>query len=281
MAVPQKPSPLWNVPYERNMFFTERDDMLHILNQELQMQDAVALSQPQAITGLGGIGKTQMALEYAYRYGSKYAAVLWVRAASSSELVSSFVELASVLNLPERNEQDQSIIVEAVQRWLRLHTGWLLVFDNMDDPAVAKPFLPNVGSGHLLFTTRVQALSDIAQCIEVQQMKPEIGALLLLRRAGIIPPQAMLEQADKDKCTIASEISKEVDGLPLALDQAGAYVSETSCSLWDYLALYQRRRLGPAARAWKISRTILLQWPLRGLSLLKRSVRPSLLLQNC
>jgi len=52
MAVSQKPSPLWNVPYRRNKFFTERDNALQILRQELQMLDAVALSQPQAITGL-------------------------------------------------------------------------------------------------------------------------------------------------------------------------------------------------------------------------------------
>ncbi len=109
MVVFQKPSPLWNVPYQRNKFFTERDDALHSLYQELQIRDAVALSQPQAITGLGGIGKTQIALEYAYRYGSRYAAVLWVRADSSVGLVSSFVELAHVLNLPERIEQDVAL----------------------------------------------------------------------------------------------------------------------------------------------------------------------------
>src|SRR5690242_16629737 len=129
MNVSEKPSPLWNVPYQRNKFFTERDDALRSLYQELQVRDAVALSQPQAITGLGGIGKTQMALEYAYRYGSTYAAVLWVRADSSVGLVSSFRELAHVLNLPERNEQDQFLVIDAVQRWLRLHSGWLLIFD--------------------------------------------------------------------------------------------------------------------------------------------------------
>src|SRR5579885_615956 len=145
MVISQKPSPLWNVPYGRNKFFTERDHALQLLRQELQMLDAVALSQPQAITGLGGIGKTQMALEYAYRYGANYTAVLWVRADSFASLVSSFVELAHVLNLPERNERDQNIVVDAVRRWLRLHTGWLLIFDNMDNPSVAESFLPKAG----------------------------------------------------------------------------------------------------------------------------------------
>src|SRR5579883_1863558 len=100
MSVSERPSPLWYVPYGRNKFYTERDDALYALYQDLKMLDAVALTQPQAITGLGGIGKTQMALEYAYRYGSKYTAVLWVRADSQIGLFASFTRLAHVLNLP-------------------------------------------------------------------------------------------------------------------------------------------------------------------------------------
>ena len=242
MTVSRKPHRLWNVPYQRNMFFTERDDALRLLHRELQARDAIALTQPQAITGLGGIGKTQMALEYAYRYGTAYTAVLWVRAASTSELISSFVELASVLNLPERHQQDQNLMIDAVQRWLRRHTDWLLIFDNMDDLSAALEFLPKAGTGHLLFTTRAQALGNIAQCVEVQPMKPEIGALLLLHRAELLPLHAPLKQAKKEDDAIAREISRELNGLPLALDQAGAYISATRCSLRDYLMLYETRR---------------------------------------
>ncbi len=242
MAVSQQPSPLWNVPYRRNKFYTERDDALDALYQDLKMRDAVALTQPQAITGLGGIGKTQMALEYAYRYGSKYSAVLWVRSDTLEGLIISFTRLAHVLNLPECNELDQNIVIAAVQRWLRLHSDWLLIFDNVDEPSIAMPFLPNAGSGHLLLTTRAQSLGEIARPVQVLPMKPEIGALLLLRRAEILALHAPLEQADEDNRMIASEISGESDGLPLALDQAGAYVNVTSCSLKDYLHFYRTRR---------------------------------------
>jgi len=242
MTVSKKLQPLWNVPYQRNIFFTERDDALHLLHRELQDRDAIALTQPQAITGLGGIGKTQMALEYAYRYGAAYTAVLWVRATSFSELASSFVELAGVLNLPERHQQDQNLIVDAVQRWLHRHTDWLLIFDNMDDLSVAQEFLPKAGIGHLLFTTRAQALGNIAQSVEVQPMKPEIGALLLLHRAELLPLHAPLKQAKKEDDAIAREISGELNGLPLALDQAGAYICATRCSLRDYLMLYETCR---------------------------------------
>src|SRR6266487_6721127 len=234
--------PLWNIPYQRNPFFTGREETLSQLYHALQAENVVALSHPQGITGLGGIGKTQTALEYAYRYRVEYDAVFWVRADSTIALASGFADLAYLLDLPERNEQDQSVIVEAVLRWLRTNTGWLLVFDNLDDLSVVKPFLPKAGPGHTLFTTRAHALSGIAQRMEVLKMEPEIGALLLLRRASILPLQATLDIAIKDDRSVACEISQQLDGLPLALDQAGAYIKETSCTLTDYVALYQTRR---------------------------------------
>ena len=112
------------------------------LHRALHAENAVALSHPQGISGLGGIGKTQTALEYAYRYRSEYDAVFWVRADSVTALTSSLVELAGVSELPERNEKDQEIIVQAVLRWLRLHPDWLLIYNNMDDLSVAEPFSP-------------------------------------------------------------------------------------------------------------------------------------------
>ena len=242
MIGPNGPSRLWNVPYQRNPFFTGREDVLGSLHRTLQIENAAALSHPYGTSGLGGIGKTQIAVEYAYRYGAEYDAVFWVRADSTAALTSSFMDLAHLLNLPEQNEQDQSICIEAVQRWLRLHLGWLLICDNMDDLPIAEPFLPKLGPGHILFTTRAHALGGIAQRLEVQRMEPETGALLLLRRAGILSLQDMLDRATIDDRNVASAISLELDGLPLALDQAGAYVRETPCSLEDYLARYRTRR---------------------------------------
>jgi NB-ARC domain len=239
------PTPIiWNIPYRRNPFFTGREDILSQLRHELYAENAVALSHPQGISGLGGIGKTQTALEYAYLYREEYAAVFWIHADSTLALASDFIELAHVLELPERNEQNQSIVVEAVCRWLRLHTGWLLIFDNMDDLALAEPFLPKAGRGHLLFTTRAHSLDGIAERLEMQTMDPETGALLLLRRANILSLQATLNEATSDDRSIACKISQELDGLPLAIDQAGAYVKETLCPLADYLLLYQKRRTG-------------------------------------
>lgn len=234
--------PLWNVPYKQNQYFTGREDTLRQLHRALRDVDAVGLTHAQGISGLGGIGKTQTAVEFAYRYGMEYEAVFWVRADSITALISSFIEIARLLQLPERQEQDQRIIVDAVLRWLRLYARWLLIFDNMDDLALAEPFLPTAGQGHIIFTTRARAFGNFAQRLEIFQMEPETGALLLLRRASLIPLQAMLSRAAREDRDLACDISRVLDGLPLALDQAGAYVKEAPSTLAQYLGLYQQRR---------------------------------------
>src|SRR5947209_15444440 len=90
------PVPAWNVPLRRNPFFTDREPVFTQIHKLLHSGKAAALSQPPAISGLGGIGKTQTAVEYAFRYRDAYQYVLWVQANTSEALLSSFVALARV-----------------------------------------------------------------------------------------------------------------------------------------------------------------------------------------
>src|SRR6266446_4022795 len=235
--------PLWNVPLSRNPFFTGQEDVLSQLASLLQSEQKTALTQPQAITGLGGIGKTQLALEYAYRHRQDYHAVLWGRADTREALIATFVSIAHLLGLPQQDEKDQMVTVEAVKSWLAGRSKWLLILDNADELAIVKEFIPPAFQGHLLLTTRAQVLGELARKFEVEVMRPEIGALLLLRRARLIARDASLEQASPADVTVAKELSEEMGGLPLALDQAGAYIEEVSCSPWDYQQLYQIRRM--------------------------------------
>jgi hypothetical protein len=115
---------IWNIPYPRNPFFLGRESELLRIRQDLQTGQAMALSQPQAISGLGGIGKTQLALEYAYRYHQDYMAVLWARAESTEALISSYVTLATLLRPPEHEAKEQEVTVQAVKRWLQTHRAW-------------------------------------------------------------------------------------------------------------------------------------------------------------
>src|SRR6266702_4903263 len=86
-------------------------------------------SQTQAISGLGGIGKTQLALEYAYRARGDYQAVLWTQAETRENLTSSYLTLAALLNLPEQGEQESARVVTTVKHWLQHNTSWLLILD--------------------------------------------------------------------------------------------------------------------------------------------------------
>ena len=236
-------SSVWNVPYQRNPFFTGREDILLSLHSVLAADTTATLVDAQALSGLGGIGKTQAAVEYAYRYASEYPeAILWVRANSREVLASDFVGIAELLALPEKSEQDLELTIAAVLRWMKDHSRWLLVLDNVETQALAEEFLPTAHRGHILLTTRAQAVRAIANPIRVEIWTPDMGALFLLRRTKIIALHHELKHAAPSVRDIARAIAQEMDGLPLALEQAGAYIEMTSCDLSTYLALYRRRR---------------------------------------
>ncbi len=259
--------PVWNIPYSRNPFFLGHENEFTQLHSHLQTGQATALSQPQAISGLGGIGKTQLALEYAYRYYYEYQAVLWAHAESTEALISSYVALATLLRLPEREAKEQDITVQAVKTWLQTRRDWLLILDNADDLALLPDFLPPSLGGHLLLTTRAAATGRLARRLEIETFLPEQGALLLLRRAGLLAPDVELSQASPQEQELALQISQELGGLPLALDQAGAYLEETGTDLASYWHIYQQHRAdllqqrrglvadhpAPVATTWSLS----------------------------
>jgi tetratricopeptide (TPR) repeat protein/transcriptional regulator with XRE-family HTH domain len=248
-----EPRRLWNVPFRRNPFFTGRTDLLKTLHDRLNQNRSTALTQSQALIGLGGIGKTQTALEYAYRYRDAYADVFWVRAAGRETLIADFVALAHLLDLPGRDVSDQMLVVAAVKRWLEQHEGWLLILDNADELLVLTDFLPAEGAGHLLLTTRAQATGSIASGLSVEKMETRESMLLLLRRAKLLASDEPLDNTSRKTRTQIQRIVHELDGLPLALDQAGAYIEEVGCSLAEYLTIYEQRRLDLLKRQSKLA----------------------------
>ena len=235
---------IWNVPARRNPLFTGREDVLEALARALhtETENSVDPIQAQAISGLGGTGKTQIAIEYAYRCREDYQAVLWVRAETRELFLADLTALAALLQLPERHEYDQRVMVEAVKRWLGSHDRWLLIVDNVEDVIMVADLLPSMPRCHMILTTRLQATGSIAQRINVTPMGHDESMLFLLRRAKLLGQQKALETASEEMRCEAERIWQLVDGLPLALDQAGAYIEETGCSLAEYLDHYQTRR---------------------------------------
>ncbi|HEY1353656.1 MAG TPA: FxSxx-COOH system tetratricopeptide repeat protein [Ktedonobacteraceae bacterium] len=234
-------SGVWDIPYQRNRFFTGREEIFTALVSALQADRAAALTPPQGLSGLGGMGKTQTAVEYAYRFRAHYQALLWVRANSPAVLVSEFLRLATVLQLPARMQRDQRLVIEAVVRWLREHDGWLLIFDDVENPAHLDPFLPGTARGHILLTSRASAFGGLAQSIPLAKMADEVGALFLLRRTEHLALGARLAEAPAQQRADALRITYDLAGLPLALEQAGAYIQSMGCTLAAYHTLLGER----------------------------------------
>ena len=228
---------VWNVPYPRNPNFTGREAILKQLETALASGTPAALSQ--AIAGLGGVGKTQTAVEYAYRHRDQYRAVLWVRADTETSLASGYRELAEVLGLPEKDASDSNEVVAAVRRWLGREPGYLLILDNADDPALVKPYLPPDPKGHVLLTSRAHNFDvlGIRKPIGLPVLTPDEALEFLRKRTGREGP---LDPAEQDA---ARTLAGELGYLPLALEQAAAYMVEHEEAFSVYLDAYRKLRL--------------------------------------
>lgn len=219
---------IWNVPYRRNPNFTGRGNLLADLRTTLTSGIPAALTQ--AMHGLGGVGKTQLALEYAYRHKCDYDIVWWVRSEDSSTLASDYASLAERLDLAVDDPSNQPEIVKAVRCHLGRIGGWLLIFDNAPTPDDVKPYLPQGENGHMVITSRESDWSGMASSLEVRVWSRTESVAFLLRRTG------------SDDGNAADRLAEALGDFPLALEQAGAYVRKASKSLADYTKLYQKHR---------------------------------------
>lgn len=230
-------SPYWSVPYQYNPFFTGRTEILHILCNALQPPASTASCHAYTLCGLAGIGKTQTALAYIYQYASNYTGIFWVDATTSESISASFTAIAHQLYLPETSTSDDTIAT--VTRWLTSHKDWLLIFDNVQNTQLVKQISPTTPYGFTLLTTCKQAHGLSSHTLNLPPMNEEEAILLLLRRAGFIDTTIQLEKIPSKQLTTARKIVSATGYLPLAIDQAGAYIEATHCCLSHYLQLFQ------------------------------------------
>ena len=262
---------IWgNVP-QRNKNFMGHEDVLHELRRRFTSEITAAL--PHALHGLGGVGKTQLAIEYAYRYADQYQVVWWIPADQVALIRSTLAALAPRLGItvvpPGRVEDAMAAVLDALRRG-EPFDRWLLIFDNADQPESIRAFMP-YGPGHVIVTSRNRGWDRFAESLEVNIFTRDDSLSYLQRRVKGIT------RADADR------LAEELGDLPLALDQAAALLTETVMTVDIYLRLLSEesdRILGenpassdyplPVAVAWSLSVTRLQKQAPHAMELLQR-----------
>lgn len=241
-AKPQ--SSLNTIPHAHSLVFTDREEILTTLRTRFTEIRVGRHTCILALNGMLGSGKTQIAIEYAHYYKDEYQAILWLKATSWFEatprhvLKEAIVSLAERLSFSDQDRADEEHLFGAFKCWLEQHDGWLLVIDDLRDLDLMDLFIPLQSGGHVLLTTYAQTVGTRVSPIPVPSMTTEHSTAFLLRRSGTIGAQASPDEASETAYAQASLIVQEVDGLPLALDQAGAYIEETGCGLGRYFGYY-------------------------------------------
>jgi hypothetical protein len=210
---------VWNIP-ARNPAFTGRDDLLTAVQAGLRARPAAVV---QALHGMGGVGKTQLAAEYAHRFASSYDLTWWIDAEQDRLIGDQVVSLGLMLGcVPAGSEAETARV--AVLAELRQRDRWLLIFDNAQAPADVAPWLPG-GGGHALITSRQRGWDELATPIEVDVLTRAESIELLRRRV----PQ--LTETDAD------QLAAELGDLPLAIAQSAGFIADTGTPASQYLAL--------------------------------------------
>ncbi len=218
-----------------------RDDDLQKLEQQLGpiSENAATASTAMALIGMGGVGKTRLAIEHAWRSAARHSAVLFAPASTPAALNRTLAGLAAVLVLPEKDATEEAVQRQAVIGWLGSHPGWLLILDGIDSKAAAQAveaLLPQISGGQVLFTTRLSKWSAAVQRLPLEVLSTEAAAAFLLERT------AGKRREEPDDPDTARELAQDLDGLALALEQAAAYIDERGISFSRYRKDWQERR---------------------------------------
>jgi serine/threonine protein kinase/tetratricopeptide (TPR) repeat protein len=225
-------------PVLHNLPFPPLGDLFKGRAEDLASLDEAHL-QSHVLHGLGGIGKTRLAVEHAWQHGRRYRAVLFVLADSPDGLNRGLASLsrADLLDLPERNDPAESEVKGAVLRWLRDHSGWLLILDNVDTQeallAVTR-LLPSLTAGRVLITSRRRDWPPGVNRKSLDVIPMPAATDFLLKRT------AKDRRRETDDAAQALQLAELLNGLPLALEQAAAYISHTQISISEYLEIWEK-----------------------------------------
>lgn len=213
-----------NLPYKPDRFFTGRDDLLYALKQKKDHQNNPISGLVQVVSGLGGRGKTRLAVEYAWRYASEYKTLLFLNVDQPGSLDSGLARLAEIIDpeIPPGTLENQRI--DKVKSHLRSQVNWLLVIDNVDNESViqeVKDFVTKTFNGHILITSRWNGWPrETFHVHRLKDLSLNDAKCFLLNKT-----EQQRKKADNDE-THAEQLATDLGCLCLALNQAAAYINE-------------------------------------------------------
>jgi tetratricopeptide (TPR) repeat protein len=255
-AQPRPSNP--TAPRRHNLPFPSLGDLFKGRDAELRTlsdSPATAITQAQTLFGLGGIGKTRLAVEHAWRSGDRYDKALFVVAESPQVLRSNLARLSrpSLLDLPQFETASEDSNVEAVLGWLQEHDRWLVILDNVDTQEAERAvleILPSLARGRVLITSRLREWPASVRRQPLELLSPEEAQRFLLERTAD-------DRGVQDDPEAARRLAETLGYLPLALEQASAYIAHHQMRLSAYLEEWQHER----EKVLRWYRTDVMQYP--------------------
>ena len=226
--------PMNNLPHTKNPYFTGREEKLKAISDNFMSKEIIALTQ--SVTGLGGVGKTSIALEHAYRNFNKYETIWWVNAETEQTALDSIREFCLKKKiLPD--DASASEIIEALKYWFNniKNKNWLFIYDNVDAEHFNmwfEKYLPQTGNGHVLITTRSYFFPKSAT-INIDIFNDSEAVSFLKKRTG--------KFGDGFSDELAKVLAERLQCLPLAMEQAAAFIEQTpGVTYQDYINLIDK-----------------------------------------
>lgn len=224
--------PLNNLPHSRNPYFTGRKEKLELIYNNFQSGDVVSLVQ--SVSGLGVVGKTSIALEYAYAHSHAYETIWWVNTENSTTTLAAYRDLALKKKIISEDAKVDDII-EAMKYWFNDNDKWLFIYDNADADNFKEwlePYLPQSRKGHVLITTR-SSFFPKSKSVDIIVFNETEAISFLKKRSD--------KSGDGYSDDLAKMLSERLQHLPLALEQAAAYIVETpGVTYRDYIDLIEQ-----------------------------------------
>ncbi|MGW9119295.1 tetratricopeptide repeat protein [Streptomyces sp. NPDC055663] len=218
-----------NLPYPPDRAFVGRDAQLTKLCELFRPYEGVEQTRSHVVHGMGGIGKSTLAVHYAHRNREHYSLIWWINADSPAQIDASLAGIAAYLHPQWAAGAGVEARVAWASVWLQWHPGWLLIFDNVDEPRDAEPYLGGLTGGHHLITSRRAHGWSSARAVGLDVLDDTSAADLLHELAcGESPDRRSPQYAD------ARALATALGNLPLALHQAGAYLRQTGTTLVSF-----------------------------------------------